>query len=980
MYVLFAYICVRNIDIRMKNIARYILVCLLLSIAGVSLSARSYTFRELSVADGLSDLVVNALYKDSAGFLWIGTGADLERFDGVRIKHYAIPGSAGKLKRVNVITETDRDLLWMGNGMGLWRLDRSRDALERIAEETISTPVRALLYDHRGTLYIGSGQGLFIHRNGQLRQVLVDPNHFSAANRITGLLLDEAESVLWMTTERGLCSLRLADLSVTTYPSEGTDRRDSGYNNLARIGSTLYLGTMTRGIVTFDLDSHTFDRFISVGCNVISSLSSDGRDILYVGTDGNGVHFVSVSRRQVLQSFRHEQQQEGSLRSNSVYSLLVDRDGLIWVGLYQLGLNYTLHQNRLFNLFTYPPYWDSKDMPIRTIAVNGDEMLVGSRDGLFYIDKARKRFKSFTVPQLRTDMIFCSHYFGGIYYIGTYGGGMYLFDPATLALSEFDAGTDHAFGRDFIFRIQSDAQGYLWIGTSNGLYRYKDGKLVAHYTSENSRLPDGNVYEIFFDSTQKGWICTENGMCIWNPDANTLVTDLFPEGFVHQEKIRMVYEDSAHNLYFLPDKGTLFVSNLSMTRFHRIEPHTPLEGKDCVFIIEDDDHWLWIGTSNGLYRYDKQDNFVLYGFTEGVPSPMFFNCYPAKGADGSLWFGNAKGLITLDASRKEQKERWKYPIAITDVFVNGVAASGQLAVKRAGEYALSLDRAGRSITIYVSGFSYTTPASMTYEYKMEGRDADWQRMGSYSSISYYELPAGRHDFRVRYADSPDSEVLLRVNVASTFPVWPIVSLLLAVLAGVLGVRLYRRERALAALSVPVASAAVPDAATPEPASSESVTPESASPESVTPGLVTPDPLPVSPDVAPPVPIKYKTSKVSDEDCRLLLKKLEAVMQKEKPYTDPGLKVDRLAALVGTSGHTLSYTLNQYLSRSYYDYVNEYRLAEFKRLASLEEYSCYTLMALAELCGFNSRASFFRYFKDMTGITPSDYVNRVRKRR
>ena len=89
-------------------------------------------------------------------------------------------------------------------------------------------------------------------------------------------------------------------------------------------------------------------------------------------------------------------------------------------------------------------------------------------------------------------------------------------------------------------------------------------------------------------------------------------TDIFPENFIHKEKIRVVYEDSDHNLYFLPDKGPMYISDLSMNHFRHLQPNTLLEGKDCMSMIEDDEGWLWIGTSNGLYRYDKKDTFILY--------------------------------------------------------------------------------------------------------------------------------------------------------------------------------------------------------------------------------------------------------------------------------------------------------------------------------------------------------------------------------
>lgn len=124
--------------------------------------------------------------------------------------------------------------------------------------------------------------------------------------------------------------------------------------------------------------------------------------------------------------------------------------------------------------------------------------------------------------------------------------------------------------------------------------------------------------------------------------------------------------------------------------------------------------------------------------------------------------------------------------------------------------------------------------------------------------------------------------------------------------------------------------------------------------------------------------KYKNVTISPEECRRLAETLEKVMRKDKPYMQSDLKVAGLAAIVGVSAHTLSYLFSQYLNRNYYDYVNDYRIEEFKRLAKSEEASKYTLTALAELCGFSSRASFFRYFKKATGITPNEYIHNIGK--
>lgn len=104
------------------------------------------------------------------------------------------------------------------------------------------------------------------------------------------------------------------------------------------------------------------------------------------------------------------------------------------------------------------------------------------------------------------------------------------------------------------------------------------------------------------------------------------------------------------------------------------------------------------------------------------------------------------------------------------------------------------------------------------------------------------------------------------------------------------------------------------------------------------------------------------------------------MLEQKPYTNQNLNMTDLARLVGISVHNLSYLFNQYLNCKYSDYVNNYRVKEFQRILEEEEgESRYTIMGLSERCGFNSKASFFRNFKRVTGVTPNEFLKSLRKK-
>lgn len=437
-------------------------------------------------------------------------------------------------------------------------------------------------------------------------------------------------------------------------------------------------------------------------------------------------------------------------------------------------------------------------------------------------------------------------------------------------------------------------------------------------------------------------------MCIWDPSVRTLKTDVFPEGFIHKEKVRVIYEDSDHDLYFFPDKGSLFISDLSMTTFRRLQPGTPLDGNDGMFVVEDREKWLWLGTNNGLFRYDKKDCFIPYNFVDGIPSSIFTLCPPVRDENG-IWFGNSKGLLYLDAVRMNQKKSIPYPVAITEVCVNGKSVV-QSVVRDGGKSEISLESSQKNVTFYFSDFSYTAPAFMSYEYQLEGEDAGWIAVTGRSDMTYYDLPSGTYTFKVRRTGNPESETQMTVKIASSISIWSIVFIVIAVVTGGIAVLLSKKKEGEDEREEPM----------PGPAKVIEKEIQSVKETNVV------------------AEEKYKTNKISVEECKRLADKLEIVMHKEKPYTNPNLKIADLAASIGTSSHTLSYLFNQYLNRNYYDYINDYRIAEFKRLVEKDEYAKYTLSALAELCGFSSRASFFRYFKKATNITPNEYIRSIGK--
>lgn len=128
--------------------------------------SQSYIFRGVSGTEGLSDLVISTLYKDSCGYVWMGTATSVERFDGVHLKHYPIYASSERWKWVNAIIETSGNQLWVGTDGGFWQI--GQDRVDRIAPDVIRNGVRSIVKDDKDTLYIGSETGLHIYKDALL--------------------------------------------------------------------------------------------------------------------------------------------------------------------------------------------------------------------------------------------------------------------------------------------------------------------------------------------------------------------------------------------------------------------------------------------------------------------------------------------------------------------------------------------------------------------------------------------------------------------------------------------------------------------------------------------------------------------------------------------------------------------------------------------------------------------------------------------
>lgn len=118
--------------------------------------------------------------------------------------------------------------------------------------------------------------------------------------------------------------------------------------------------------------------------------------------------------------------------------------------------------------------------------------------------------------------------------------------------------------------------------------------------------------------------------------------------------------------------------------------------------------------------------------------------------------------------------------------------------------------------------------------------------------------------------------------------------------------------------------------------------------------------------------KYIKSSMGDGQLQEVHQRLIKLFQVEKPYLEAQLQLLQVAQKLEVSTHILSQTINKVEKKSFYDFVNQYRIDHFKELLSHPANRKFSILALGMDSGFNSKASMNRIFKELTGQTPSSY--------
>ncbi|MEM8768836.1 MAG: two-component regulator propeller domain-containing protein [Pseudomonadota bacterium] len=793
-------------DTRLLTTAAVLWLCSLTGLAAAA-PLDAARFQRLSVEQGLSQSVVQAVAQDSRGFIWIGTQQGLNRFDGHEfLSYFNQPGDPDSLSHDWIwdLHFDRRGVLWIGSNGGLDRLDLDSGSVAPVVtrqdSELGATPVRVITEDDQGNLWIGTDGGgvvRFEPDTGALQRFAQDGGDDAlASNRVKALHID-GDGFVWIGTDGGGLS-RLDPLSerVVRVELPGNDGRVRAITSDKQ--GDVWVATTERGLYRLQAGGAFKAHYMAEGgglsSNAIRVLLHDDLGNLWVGTDSTGLNrFDSATNS--FEVLRHQPANAFSLNTDHITALFQDRGGVLWVGTH-VGLN--TWNPHVGGFLTYRQRGGAENQ----LSNNWIASFAEAADGRLYVATAGGGVNVVDLdsgeaellgPQAEPDGLADDRVMAlavapdGALWAGTRAGGLGRYDQATDRWKSYrhDPDDPQSLPSDGVTSLLFDATGSLWVGTyGGGLGRFlpeldafenfqKDPTVATSLCSDRIlALHQGRQGGI--------WLGTHwDGLCRLDPVTGTFIQfrhDPEDATSLSSDSAWAVSEDAAGNLWVGTADAGLSVwrhgdRQRGIVRFQRIGVADGLPSNVVYGVLPEPSGRVWASGSRGLASVELETGAIRrFGIGDGLQSNEFNHGAQFRAADGRLIFGGVSGFNAF-YPRTIQGNSYAPPVALTRFLLHNQPTSLD-SLRDAGGL-VTFNSKDRLISFEYAALDFTDPRGIEYRHRLDGFDEEWVGDNKRRSATYTNLSPGDYLFRViaTNKDGVQSEAEFQVPFRVQPPLW-----------------------------------------------------------------------------------------------------------------------------------------------------------------------------------------------------------------
>ncbi|MDD3161939.1 MAG: two-component regulator propeller domain-containing protein [Bacteroidales bacterium] len=750
---------------------------------GFALSGTAQVGKFYSTDKEISNSLINKVYQDRKGFVWIATEDGLNRFDGLRFTMYRnSAGDSTSLKNnyVRAVYEDTQNRFWVGCINGLLLYDRAKDLFREVEvyqnEKRIFPLITSILESTNGDIWIAtSGYGLLSIRKGSDSCLVESKLNPRLCSVTLTTLMEDSDHRLWIASDnRGLSIYTPATDEVRTLSAPG-ELTDGNVVALCEDGrGNVYIGTLGGlNVMEPALQKVRSVRYGNGWARLrIQSMLLNNRGELIIGTDGQGVKRY-LPGDEVVGEYEVETDLF-DFSKTKVHALLEDKAGNLWLGLFQKGV-YFIPGNA--NTFGYLGYRSLKQNTIGSSCVTSvckdseQTTWVGTdNDGLYAILAKDGKVLHHPLPlddaSVSNTIMSVLEDSRRSLWLGSYINGLIRFDRKTQTCTYAkDLFPDrHDIPDEYVSCIAEDGAGHLWIGTyGKGAFqldlatnRLTHLPVVAQSAPGRKGLPGGWINCILPDSEGAIWFGTFDGACRYSPASDSYQYYKWSKDQLPGMVVYSILEDSSHRIWFGTSEGLACLDNQGKMTQYTVKDGLP-NNVICA-MLEDDRKNIWLSTHYGLSRLTPDEKkFVNFFAFDGLQSNEFYRGARFKGSDGTLFFGGIKG-ITFFNPQKIIDKRTPLDVCITHFYRfeksvrEGDRSGGKPIITKAvmDEDRFVLSFSDNAFSFELSTLDFNNAERIYYEYQMEGLGTEWIRMQpGMNRATFTNLSPGTYAFRFR---------------------------------------------------------------------------------------------------------------------------------------------------------------------------------------------------------------------------------------